>query len=418
MGLRVTTWNLEWFGKLLQGRGRSLSGKPADSGAERALQQLQKEKIAEEIRAIDPDILCIQEGPSSGAVADLIGFCQDYLLSRWTVITRPQGEPYHVRGSQGIWFLVKTARLNALSPVLLPVSRWREATALEAQAAGVPEGEYGKTWRIVHPWFKPDGKVPDLEVGDDNEGDPPPAAGLTERDHYHWRHPQTLVCTIGGLRVDFIGVHLKSKFAGAPGDYEKAGSILRSWRPRKDWSEEEIDLIEAVERAGTEARIKLTTEITDLRYYIESRFRNQPDPAVFVLGDLNDGIGQEYFERRYLFHDLISNLQGDVFFARRFLNHALFDYGTDSLENHRWTVSFSDAWDPGKPAEILLDHILFTQAVTGADALDRAPVRVPPRAGRVEHAIHEAANVVFDRVADQTSDHRPVTVDLETRRAV
>ena len=45
-------------------------------------------------------------------------------------------------------------------------------------------------------------------------------------------------------------------------------------------------------------------------------------PAIFVMGDLNDGPGKEPFERESLFFDLVSNLQGDVFFAKRFLNHA------------------------------------------------------------------------------------------------
>jgi len=64
----------------------------------------------------------------------------------------------------------------------------------------------------------------------------------------------------------------------------------------------------------------------------------EPDPRIIVLGDMNDGSGREYFEREYLHHDLIGNLQGDVFFATRFLNHALFDY-----EDHlRWSTEFND----------------------------------------------------------------------------
>lgn len=54
------------------------------------------------------------------------------------------------------------------------------------------------------------------------------------------------------------------------------------------------------------------------------------NPAIFVMGDLNDGPGKEPFEERYLYFDLISNVQGDVFWARRFLNHALFDFRESS----------------------------------------------------------------------------------------
>jgi hypothetical protein len=106
-----------------------------------------------------------------------------------------------------------------------------------------------------------------------------------------------------------------------------------------------------------------------------------------------------------LFHDLISNLQGDIFFAERFLNHALFDF-PDHL---RWTVQFDDLIDPDRPREILLDHIMFTQALSGNG---RGPLRVPPKGGLVEHEIHERIASLFP---GRLSDHRPVSVKLVER---
>jgi hypothetical protein len=52
------------------------------------------------------------------------------------------------------------------------------------------------------------------------------------------------------------------------------------------------------------------------------RFEQDPEPSIFLVGDVNDGPGKELLEREYLFHDLISNLQGDVFFAEKFMSHA------------------------------------------------------------------------------------------------
>jgi hypothetical protein len=149
-----------------------------------------------------------------------------------------------------------------------------------------------------------------------------------------------------------------------------------------------------------------------VRFFIENRFRNEEHPLVFLLGDLNDGVGKEYFERLYLFHDLLSNLQGDVFFSRRFFNHSLFDYGIDSDENFRWTVWFEDAWEPARPPEILLDHIMFTQSVTG-EPFAHAPLHVAGGAGKVEHDAHVAANAVFDSDDEGTSDHRPVSLLIQ-----
>lgn len=410
MKLVLTTWNLEWFGQLLKGYDRTIAteAKRVTSAAGKRLQALQKTQIAEEIRLIGPDILCIQEGPSTGQVRLLEAFCEEELAGDYVVVTRPAGDAYHVRGAQGIWFLVRKRRLGLLDPILLPVAKWREATEKASRFDPAQPGEHTDRWPINHPHFKPSPRLPEP---DDGEGDPLPA-GLGDREHFHYRHPQTLICRIGGRRVDFIGVHLKSKFSGdeyAPAGKIRRRMILEQWEP----TQKERDIVAAAEQKAVEARIKLSTEAEDIRYYIDDRFAEEPYPSIFVLGDLNDGIGKEVFERRYLFHDLVSNLQGDIFFARKFLNHALFDYRVEGREDYRWTVRFVDAWEPYRAPEILLDHIMFTQSVVGADAFDHAPVRVPKGAGRVEHAAHTAANAVFDRSEDHTSDHRPVSVDLE-----
>jgi hypothetical protein len=120
-----------------------------------------------------------------------------------------------------------------------------------------------------------------------------------------------------------------------------------------------------------------------------------------------------------LFFDLVSNLQGDVFFARRFLNHALFDFD-DKL---RWTTEFSDRieewsrlqpssdalpWEPIDPTRFqLLDHILFTQPLVAKNASPR----VEAHAGLVEHTIHQRINSLLTKT-NQTSDHIPVSVHI------
>ncbi|WP_208347674.1 endonuclease/exonuclease/phosphatase family protein [Pseudaestuariivita rosea] len=411
MAIRLTTWNVEWFGQLLKGYTRTIPqrSKRVTSTKGKALQKLQRSQIAEEIRQIDPDILCIQEGPSTGNVDRLEAFCTDDLDEDWTVITRPENDKYLISGSQGIFFLVKTEKLDVLRPTLLPQSAWIEATEYESRVDFTIDdsGEHKRKWPIIHPQFKP-GDVQTLAEPEDDDDAGEDAPQLNDREHSHWRHPQVLVCMVGGRRVDFVGLHLKSKFSGD--DYAKAGLARR--KPEK--TAEDIALILRAEQTAVEARIKLSTEAANVRYYVDNRFRNEPNPAVFLLGDLNDGVGKEVFERKYLFHDLISNLQGDVFFANRFLNHALFDYSNERGENHRWTAVFADVWDPYRAPEILLDHILFTQSVCGADAMQQSGFCVPPKAGRVEHEIHNAINAVFDRKEDHTSDHRPVTVDIHT----
>ena len=407
MGLRLTTWNIGWFGQLLQGKTRTLPlhSKTVTSASGKALQKLQRQQIAEEIRRIDPDILCIQEGPSTGNIARLKKFCDEDLGGLWQAIDRPSGDTWHIRGSQGIFYIVKSTRMTALEPRLLSQNAWFEATEMESRTvvSNDGSGEHNKKWPIIHPLFKP-ADTPSLAEPDDETDGAEGMPTLDDREHSHYRHPQVLNVMVGNRRVDIIGCHLKSKFGGD--DYKDAGELRLL--PSESLTAAQVKLIKQVEQTAVEARIKLSTEAQNVRYFIENRFRNEPDPVIFVVGDLNDGVGKEVFERKYLFHDAISNLQGDVFFANRFLNHALFDFE----EEHRWTASFTDVWDPGRPPEILLDHIVFTQSVTGSDAFTKTGMRVFGGAGRVEHEIHNAVNAVFDSKDDHTSDHRPVTVDV------
>ena len=124
---------------------------------------------------------------------------------------------------------------------------------------------------------------------------------------------------------------------------------------------------------------------------------------MLVLGDLNDGPGKELFEREYLFFDLVSNLQGNVFFAQKFLNHALFDYPP----RLRWSVEFEDFVDEQRDPHILLDHILFTQALVDGSA----PLQVEPHAGLIEHEVHHLVNAGLS-AKRRTSDHKPISVVL------
>jgi len=73
-------------------------------------------------------------------------------------------------------------------------------------------------------------------------------------------------------------------------------------------------------REALKARIKLATEATNVRAYVDAKFGQVANPAIFVMGDLNDGPGEEYFEEQFLFFDLVSNVQVDIFSASRFLN--------------------------------------------------------------------------------------------------
>ena len=310
-------------------------------------QQMRKESIIREIKDLSPDILCILEGPKG---EDNIGLVSNEWLKGEWIPVKANDKEYATSGEQWIWFLVRGELADRAS--LLPVGTW-DAFA-------------GSSWKY-HLWGE-----------------------FEEKPHKHYRHPQVLVLDWKGLRVEFIGLHLKSKFINNGESLWKAGG-----KKREDFIREALT-----------SRIKMTTEATNVRAYIDAKFRQVENPAIFVMGDLNDGPGKEHFEENYLFFDLLSNIQGDVFFARKFLNHALFDF-SDGL---RWSTYFKDFVDPDRPPHILLDHILFTQGLVD----DSLPLRIDAHAGKVEHEIHDLTNASLQDNA-QTSDHRPVSVMITAK---
>ncbi len=326
--LKVTSWNVAHLDRLL---AAGLS-----PGSRR-----RRDAVAREIREIAPDILCLLEGPRGEAGIDRIA--AELLGGDYVAVKAADGQ-YATAGEQWIWFLVHKKHQARAS--LLPTSTW--------------DAFCGQSWPC-HFW-----------------GD------FAEEAHKHYRHPQVLVFDWNGVRVEFIGLHLKSKFVNRGESMWAAGGEQR----------------QTYIREALKARVKMTTEAANVRAYIDAKFRQVENPAIFVMGDLNDGPGKEYFEDQFLFFDLVSSLQGDVFFASKFLNHALFDYA----ESLRWTVQFQDFVEPSRDPRILLDHIMFTQSLVNGSL----PWHIEARAGLVEHEIHELVNAALSS-AQRTSDHRPVS---------
>ncbi len=346
--LKITSWNIEWLNRVL-GNAQNQAQPTAQADAQAKLAN-----IAREISEIAPDVLCVIEGPNSEAKIDR--FAQHHLGGAYVAVKAPNND-YRQRGQQWIWFLVRQALAQQTNATLLPLSVWETYTTDEDRE------HTGKTWP-VHFW-----------------------GGMEKKRHRHYRHPQVLVLDWHGQRIEMIGLHLKSKFV-------KIGRWNGTAAQKQAFTEEAI-----------KARIKLATEAANVRDYIKARFRQEENPCIFVMGDLNDGPGKELFERQFLFFDLIANIQGDVFFARRFVNHALFDY-SDQL---RWSVFFKDKVDPKRDPHILLDHILFTQALVR----QQHKLWVEPHAGLVEHEIHDRINAQLS-TKHHTSDHKPLSCLVTT----
>lgn len=303
--------------------------------------------IKKEIFDIDADVICMLEGLKGETKID--AFCTDVLEDNYVAV-KALNEDYKIKGRQWIWFLVKTELRDKAS--LLPTKIYDEFSCA--------------SWD-VHYWG-------DFET----------------TKHRHYRHPQVLVLEWQNTRLELIGLHTKSKFVQ---------------RGKSDWDaggEKRKKFI----RDAIKARIKMTTEVANVRDYINTKFEQVANPAIMVMGDLNDGPGKEFFEKQYIFFDLLSNLQGDVFEAERFLNHALFDFE----DNLRWTVNFQDFIDADRDPHILLDHILFTQSLVDGSL----PIIIESKSGYIEHEVHDLVNANNPKYAN-TSDHKPVSVVIKKK---
>jgi hypothetical protein len=344
MPLKTTTWNIEHARKLV-----------VDNPSAQVLDR--RRRVQETIDEMDPDILCVVEGPrGEKAITD---FCHDVLNDKWLpVLLKGQHDAlgardadYLIAGNQWVWFLVKPEMAGQCR--LQSPATWLAFTG-------------ARTWKVNY-WGK-----------------------IKPSRHDHYRHPQVLIVYIGnGEELELIGVHLKSKINRKTITRDPDGNLTGEY------------LEEALK-----SRVKLATEAINIRDYINARFSQIPYPALLVMGDCNDGPGHDSFESQYLYFDLVQNLQGEVLLAERFFNHALFDFSADL----RWTAKFRDeVLDiPASQNPLLLDHILISQPLVRG----QFPLQVNENAGKVEHLAFERANAGSNSKT-RTSDHRPVSCRLD-----
>ena len=343
MQLKVTIWNLEHSGRLIDPN-------PTVQNLDR------RDRVRRTIDSIAPDILCLVEGPKGEQA--ISSFCLDVLGGHYSpVLLKQPGDilgyrdsEYQIAGTQWIWFLIRNS--IAQNCRLQSPEVWQSFVN-------------AKTWDVHH-WGRED----------------------TSR-HSHYRHPQVMIYRFdNGLEVELIGVHLKSKINKEKILWDESNNLHGNYLAM-----------------ALETRVKLATEARNIRQYIDAKFSQLAKPGIMLMGDCNDGPGQDYFENLCLFFDLIGNLQGDVLLAEKFFNHALFDYDADL----RWTAKYRDEIlkIPESRNPLLLDHILMSQPLCS----DNFPLCVNEHAGRVEHEAFERENAGSNSKT-RTSDHRPVSCVL------
>jgi endonuclease/exonuclease/phosphatase family metal-dependent hydrolase len=151
-------------------------------------------------------------------------------------------------------------------------------------------------------------------------------------------------------------------------------------------------------------RRRISTEGMRVRTFLDGTLENDVQNSVIVLGDLNDGPGLDYFEEKYLSHNVTDILVGSAFQPEWVFTHAQHDVAAAD----RYTAVFDDFVTGEKDKHVLLEHILLSPG------LKRGGLKKVAKSGRVRHSEYDAQVVNNGQNReDRPSDHRPVSVELE-----
>jgi exonuclease III len=148
-----------------------------------------------------------------------------------------------------------------------------------------------------------------------------------------------------------------------------------------------------------ENRRRISTEAMRVRMYLDILISVDPNANIIITGDLNDGPGLDYFEMRYLTHNVIDIILGSTFAHELLFRHSFIDKVNPS---DRYTAEFYDYVDK-KNKKLLLDHIAVSPALVSSII-----------SSGILHNEYDAAmdqNAGSER-QKRASDHRPVYVDI------
>jgi hypothetical protein len=306
MKLKLAVYNMEWMKDLFFADG---TPKKANEGSKDDRKHGKRsELLASVVQAIDPDVLCIVEGPntladgSKTASAQLEAWCDlhDLDADYEAVHGIPSG------GQQELCALFKKSKIHLVHD---------------------PEGKASK-----HPFDEPF-LVDTMDT-------------LIKAQYKHYRPPLELSLREPGGAGDelarLIVVHTKSK------------GIFDS-----------VDLAR-FEQLSERNRRKLYAECYSVRERCDQWFDEQPGQKIIVTGDVNDGFGLDYYEQRFS-RSAVEILLGDVWEPDKILRQVL---PRPKLGKYGWNPSSSRYQDriTGDYFNVLIDHILLSQSIVAENA--------------------------------------------------
>src|SRR5262245_3419187 len=263
--LRVASMNGEWMNSWFTADGTPADFRPRfklPGESESNSTSKTAARLAAVIRAIDPDVLALEEAPSRKEELDL--FIDTYLSTPGGPIY--QGILGDSGGAQKLALLYKPASVSAsLTP---------SATITT----------------ILDPWLA------------DVDGD------MLLEEYEFTRKPLIVDIQAGANELQVLVMHTKSNFVNQ-------GKAL--WDDPAHRQEYVV--------AALKARRRNATECMRTRKYLEEQMDADATARLIVMGDLNDGPGMDFFEENYLAHNITDILAGSIFDPESRFEHAQHD---------------------------------------------------------------------------------------------
>jgi len=294
---KLTTWNIEWMNKWFE----------TDRAVYKSSASVKETmgRVSEVIKALESDIIGIQEGPKHKK--QMAKFCRDFLDNAYDI--------YHIySGTQNNYALVRKGFEVGVKQYS------KDHKIYEYLAKGVQFFTWGEVKK------KSAKKIP--------------------------RKPVVLSLTPPGSdeTVELMVFHTKSKI-----------SDLRS---KKQWENKElVPIVDALE-----SRQQLSGELVAIRNYLTHAILSTRTKGCILVGDLNEGPNRDIFEREFLITNIVDELRGGFHREEALMHHALTSEWLDPDRAKAYTAEFRDATQGGKKTKVMLDHIMVSTAIKGRGA--------------------------------------------------
>lgn len=332
--IRIAVYNMEWMVRLFDS-----NGDPKTTGSAFA----RSANLASVVRAIDPDVLGVVEGPD----------------------TTVSGNRNAARS------LVKWARLHGLDPAYEAVTGLISGGTQELAAL-----YRSSKVKLRHKPTRAASKQP---------FDQPFLVDTTDsliKEHYkHYRPPLEVEIqdSSGNELARMIVAHAKSK-----GIFDR------------------VDLAR-YQQLSERNRKKLYAECMSIRERCDQWLAEQSGRRLIVMGDINDGFGMDFYERRFM-RSAVDLLLGDLWQPANILQHVL---PQPRLGKYGWKPSTSRFTDvaTGDTVNVLIDHVLVSQNVKVSKAQVWNPYEnKAPEVQAIEGVLKDRNN--------RPSDHYPVSAEV------